>query len=294
MTPAQQRTTFIGFGLLTLGVAVNALLLQPSPTERQAGRAIVDAVQTKQEIDRRQRLALDRVATPADAASAAGGAVAQFTAKPAASKSEALKIAQAPPRVTAGSPHPTAITTTEPNAGRFARLKPDAAHTDRAGDTLPDAPDAEGNPEIIRAVQRELTNRNYGPLVADGVPGLVTRAAIMAFEHDSRLPLTGEATEKLLSRLLLGFSGASDPADEASAGRVRSAAAEVVMRTVQQSLAALGYQAGRIDGRAGDDTDRAIREFESDQGLPLTGRISAEVFGRLGRVVASAKPQPIR
>jgi peptidoglycan hydrolase-like protein with peptidoglycan-binding domain len=182
----------------------------------------------------------------------------------------------------------------EQGVRRFARLKPDAAKADAAGDTLPDAPEAEGDPETIRAVQRELTARNYGPLVPDGVPGLVTRAAIMAFEHDNRLPLTGEATEKLLARILLGASGGQTGNTEPAAGRVRSSQAEIVMRTVQSSLVALGYQVGRVDGRTGEDTERAIREFELDEGLKPTGRVSAEVFSRLGRVVASAKPQPVR
>jgi hypothetical protein len=35
-----------------------------------------------------------------------------------------------------------------------------------------------------------------------------------------------------------------------------------------------------------------FREFELDSGLKPTGRVSSEVFGRLGRVVAAAKPKP--
>ena len=37
--------------------------------------------------------------------------------------------------------------------------------------------------------------------------GLATRAAIMAFEHDHGLALTGEASEALLKRILLGAAG---------------------------------------------------------------------------------------
>ena len=180
----------------------------------------------------------------------------------------------------------------EQGARRFARLRPDAAQVNRPGDTLPDAPDAEGDPSTISAVQRELSTRGYGQLTPDGVPGLVTRAAIMAYEHDHQMPLKGEATATLLARIVLGSTGAAtaDP----SAGRIRSAQAEIVMRTVQQSLAALGYQVGKIDGRTGDDIGRALREFELDEGLKPTGRISAEVFTRLGRAVASARPKPIQ
>ncbi len=291
MTPAHQRMLFAGFGLMIVGVTVNVLLLQP---QQASNRAAIDPAQARIEADRRQKLALDKPA-PSQA-----GVKADL---------EAIKIADAskpddtrpaassgPPRATSGGPRPIAILPPlDQGQKRFARvLKPDAAQVDQPADTLPHAPEAEGDPETIRAVQRELSHRGYGPLNADGVPGLVTRAAIMAFEHDSRVAMTGEATEKVLAQLLLGASGATTQADEAAAGRVRSAQAEIVMRTVQQSLSALGYKVGKIDGRAGEDTERAIREFEGDEGLEPKGRVSAEVFSRLGRAIASARPQPVR
>ena len=282
MSPALQRYVFLVFAALIAGVAGNALFLQPVSQSTGAARP-ADPAQAKAETERRQRLALD--ANPASASKLAAG---EFEA----SKSDKLKPAVVPPRVITSGPRTVAAPPPEEGARRFARLTPNAALADRAGDTLPDAPEAEGDPDIIRAVQRELTGRGYGTLASDGVPGLVTRAAIMAFEHDNKLQLTGEATEKLLARILLG--GGADSTPDPAAGRVRSAQAEIVMRTVQQSLAALGYQVGRIDGRAGDDTERAIREFELDEHLKPTGRVSAEVFTRLGRVVANARPQPIR
>ncbi len=285
MTPALQRMLFSAFALLLAGVGVNLLVLQPSPA---TVRGAADPLQARAEAERSRRLALDPQST-AVAASA-------VPIEDAPHSDEGRRpVPNGPPRATSGGPHPIAIMPPlEQGPKRYTRFKPDAAQADMQGDTLPDAPDAEGDPNTIRAVQRELTGRGYGPLVADGVPGLITRAAIMAFEYDSRIPMNGEATEKILARLLLGGSGSAGQTVDPAAGRVRSAQAEIVMRTVQQSLAAIGYQVGRIDGRAGDDTERAIREFELDEGLAQTGRVSAEVFSRLGRAVASARPQPVR
>jgi peptidoglycan hydrolase-like protein with peptidoglycan-binding domain len=282
MSPLHLRYILGGFGLLIAGVTANVMLLQPSLPSGVSARAVVDA--NKAERERRQRLALDPVpAAPAVIASAAIGNGASERQQPVAA------------RVQPTSPLPGAASIPmEQGPRRFARLRPDAAQANRPGDKLPEAPDAEGDPETIKAVQRELNLRNYGPLTSDGVPGLVTRAAIMAFEHDHRMALTGEATERVLQRLLLGASGAPNEAVDPAAGRVRSPQAELVMRTVQQSLAALGYQVGRIDGKTGEDIARAIREFELDSGLKPTGRVSSEVFGRLGRVVAAAKPKPIQ
>ena len=106
----------------------------------------------------------------------------------------------------------------------------------------------------------------------------------MAFEYDHRLPLTGEATEKLLARLLLGISGAAGDATDPAAGRVRSAQAESVMRTVQQSLVTLGFGPLKIDGVIGEPTALEIRRFERHYGLPETGRISSPFVVRLAKL----------
>ena len=63
---------------------------------------------------------------------------------------------------------------------RIARFAPDTAMLDAP---LP-APQGEAGIETVRAIQRELKSRGYGPLAGDGVMGLATRAGIMAFEHD--------------------------------------------------------------------------------------------------------------
>jgi peptidoglycan hydrolase-like protein with peptidoglycan-binding domain len=140
-------------------------------------------------------------------------------------------------------------------------------------------PSGDGNVETIRAVQRELKARGYGPVTLDGVPGLATRAAIMAFEADNALPLTGEASETVLKRILLGVSAAG-PEDAAAMTPPSPRACEVI-RAVQNWLTQLGYQPGPADGGMSSDTVSAIRFFEMDKGLVPKGRISAELVTRL-------------
>jgi peptidoglycan hydrolase-like protein with peptidoglycan-binding domain len=156
-------------------------------------------------------------------------------------------------------------------------------------DGTPEPPQEDADAETVRAIQRELAARGYGALASDGVASLATRAAIMAFEHDQGLALTGVASERILKRILLGASAAIDPVSTAGAGKVRSAQAEEVVRTVQQWLAALDYRPGQVDGRLGADTVKAIRDFEVDNGLVPRGRISADLVARLGKAAAPAK-----
>jgi peptidoglycan hydrolase-like protein with peptidoglycan-binding domain len=141
-----------------------------------------------------------------------------------------------------------------------------------------EAPPDEADVEAVRSIQRELKRRGYGPLIADGIMRPAARAAVMAFEHEQRLPLTGEATQALLKHLVFGVS----PAVQTAEGpQVQSAHAAALVRDVQRLLAARGYRPGAIDGRLSAETVRAIRVFETDQGLESRGRISAEIVTRL-------------
>jgi peptidoglycan hydrolase-like protein with peptidoglycan-binding domain len=142
---------------------------------------------------------------------------------------------------------------------------------------LGDATDAASR-DTVRAIQRELKKRGSTAVPVDGSLRPVTRAAIMAFEHDSGLPLTGEANEDQLKRLLMG--AAAVPA-VGKAGEVRSPHAETIIKLVQRHLGERGYRPGATDGRLGASTVAAIRQFETDQGMRVTGRISSEVLGRL-------------
>ena len=258
MTPGQARVALLSFLLVTVGVAFNALFLQTKPAT--ATRAAADRAAVRPALDRGRK-----------------GAEASDTGLAALIGANA-----------------------EPRPLRIARFAPDTSKIDPA----PASPDQEADAETIRAIQRELKLRGYGPVAGDGTMGLATRAAIMAFEHDQGLALSGEASERLLRRMLLGavegptaagsgFTGSSGIA----AGKVRSAQAEQVIRAVQQWLAALGYQPGRADGRLGEDTVKAIRDFEMDKGLVPRGRVSAELVVRLSEAAApkseAAAPRPI-
>jgi peptidoglycan hydrolase-like protein with peptidoglycan-binding domain len=142
--------------------------------------------------------------------------------------------------------------------------------------------------EVVRAVQRELLARGYETGSADGMPGLITRASIMAYESDHDLPLTGVASDALLHSILLGASNGPRKGGT-RAGAEPGREAGQVIRTVQQSLASLGYRLGQPDGRLGEQTVRTIREFETDQGLAVSGRISGQLVARLARLAGQGR-----
>lgn len=141
--------------------------------------------------------------------------------------------------------------------------------------------------DVVRAVQRELAHRGYEPGPADGLVHPVTRAAVMAYEHDHGLPLTGQPTEALLKAILFGLPaapGAGSPQEPHPEARE-------IIRSVQDSLKSLGYPIKSADGRMGPETVRAIREFESRNGLTPSGRVSGALMLKLREALVRKQRQ---
>lgn len=157
--------------------------------------------------------------------------------------------------------------------------EPAAAERPEPTAALAAAPGGELDPDVVRAIQRELSHRGYEAGPADGLVHLVTRAAVMAYEHDHGLALSGEPSEDLLKAILFGLPAGTG----SSAPRTAQPQAQEIVRSVQQSLATLGYQISKIDGLMGEETARAIRAFEAQNRLTPSGRISGALLLELDK-----------
>jgi hypothetical protein len=65
--------------------------------------------------------------------------------------------------------------------------------------------------------------------------------------------------------------------DESSAAN-----ADSIVAAAQEKLSRLGYYRGEIDGRIGPATGRAIAQYQSKHGLPVTGYLTADTLEALG------------
>lgn len=133
--------------------------------------------------------------------------------------------------------------------------------------------------KTIAEVQAALATLGYRPGAADGSLPAQTRAAIMAYEYDHGLPLTARADDVQLARLL-GLSAPPGGGVE-SAGHPETDEARAVIAEVQRALASIGYEPGGADGTLTSATTRAIRNYEIDNRLPETGRVSGRLVGAL-------------
>lgn len=257
MSASMMRMLLAAFVLLSAGVAVNLLMMQPIRTSTPTLKLYAEHQPLK----------------PA----------AEATARPAPPSADPALPAPGAKRRTASSETRVAAIETRPTPTPAAPTA--RAETAVAGE--PAGRDVSFR-DITAAVQARLAARGYEAGQPDGVNGLVTRAAILAFEHDHGLAPTAEPSEALLRALEHG-PGTISAAAYAAAARDKRPRAEQVVKTVQQSLVALGYAIAKPNGRVAEDTERAIREFEMDQRLPVTGRISGAIVARLARLAGHGK-----
>jgi peptidoglycan hydrolase-like protein with peptidoglycan-binding domain len=162
-------------------------------------------------------------------------------------------------------------------------VAPRSTHTAALAPPLPvPAPEpASLRPDPVTAdMQRELARLGlYGGSV-DGLPGPLTRAAITDYQTAAGLKPTGVATPELVA-----WARRPPPAAPTRTAVVQPAPAVVpadeAYRRVQIALNQIGYGPIAVDGRPGSATADAVRRFQLDNGLALTGVPDEAVIRRL-------------
>jgi hypothetical protein len=120
---------------------------------------------------------------------------------------------------------------------------------------------------LLAALQRELGRHGYAGQLQAQANGL--RLAVLAYEFDNSLPLTGEPTEGLLKLVLFDLNQAprGSFADRAEAN-------PRLVIEIQKALLGLGFFRGALSGRMDLWTSEAVKDFERHRGLMLTGRLA--------------------
>lgn len=223
---------------------------------------------------------------------------------------EPVKVATVEPSAavveTASTPNPpTASITETPKAASAENLAPSDAQPQQPATAVVHQPIAPPAPRVppavpevlpppvplVKSIQRELTARGYAAARNDGVLSHDTRAAIIAYEFDENMPVTGEASESVLKALIFAkASGTPSKAKGASAGRFEQRGD--IVGAVQQTLVKYGYISGPADGQLDDRTRDGIRKFEEERGMKqpsghLTERLLLEMVIVTGRPLAA-------
>jgi peptidoglycan hydrolase-like protein with peptidoglycan-binding domain len=196
-------------------------------------------------------------------------------------------------------------------------------------ENLPPATNYHGpmSPQQIADLQWQLAVHGYDPGASDGTVGPRTEEAIQQYQADAGLPVDGQPSPSLLEHLQYtdppvlnrnrtqaqgqpSYGAPPEQPDNGDNGDMGDGYAQpeppptmppptigaapslmqVYTVTVQEELARRRYYSGPIDGVLGGQTRAAIRDFQEDNGLPVTGDVSLDLVNYLRLVTTAAAP----
>ena len=128
------------------------------------------------------------------------------------------------------------------------------------------------NREQVLELQTLLNGLGFDSGTPDGLFGSGTRRAVRGFQAANNLPADGFPTASLLNEVRARAGVAVEPTREPR-GLQRTG-----IRELQRLLNRMGYSAGGADGRIGERTREAIRDFERARGMPVRGRATDVVL----------------
>jgi peptidoglycan hydrolase-like protein with peptidoglycan-binding domain len=129
--------------------------------------------------------------------------------------------------------------------------------------------------QLVQAIQTSLNQRGYSAGPADGVFGPSTRRAILHYQTNANLPLTGEASRQLLTHL------ASSDVEPGAGGIYDGPVTTQLNKDIQVELNRLGYNVGTPDGNFNERTRQGVLAYQKEVGIQQTGEPSRHLLAQL-------------
>ena len=176
----------------------------------------------------------------------------------------ALALAVVPAACGGSSPSPTATVTV---TGSPANASPSPGTVDYTGMAT----------ENVIKLQRGLAAAGLYSGPVDGVYGPATEEAVK--QAQTKLGVTpdgiwGPATSKAYQAWVKQHGGGQQP--------------DAFVMQTQADLATLGYYHGKVDGYYGPATEAAVKAFQQNYGLPVTGKLDAATVNAISRAVTQS------
>lgn len=152
----------------------------------------------------------------------------------------------------------------------------------------------------LQNAQQQLRDDGYYKGAVDGVDGPATRSAIRRYQRDKNLKETGRLDRATKKDLGVSGHDADDRRREAASADRREGTADRIageadryqhgaiapsteaISAAQRRLHDKGFYKGNFDGRMGPETQAAIREYQRNSNLNVTGKLDQATLSRLG------------
>ncbi len=155
--------------------------------------------------------------------------------------------------------------------------------------------------ELTKELQMALADKKIYTGTIDGIYGSRTKTAIMTYQEQKKLKASGKVSVKLLSHILMsGKVVERVPVPEQQIAfqialpgnqkNIRSILeSKSLVSAIQAGLKNYGYDDIIIDGVMGNQTSNAIKRFELDYGLQITGEASKLLLKKLNDIGATGR-----
>jgi N-acetylmuramoyl-L-alanine amidase len=143
----------------------------------------------------------------------------------------------------------------------------------------------------VADVQRRLASLGHAPADKEltGVFGSETKIRVMAFQQERGLSVDGIVGDETWRQLVEASWRLGDRVLYLAAPHLRGDD----VRDLQDRLATLGFNSGRVDGIFGPQTEAGVREFQRNYGLPPDGIVAAQSVRALTGLPRMASDLPI-
>lgn len=172
-------------------------------------------------------------------------------------------------------PHPAPIFATRPPVGATVHPQSAAAVQSRM--------------RLVGDIQRALAHKGFYDGAVDGIWGAETDTAVRDFAQAAGLKIASQASADLLRAISASSvrAAAKPLAHNDPIARLLAPSTQVL--AIQRALSDFGYGQIKPTGVYGADTRAAIKKFERDRNLPVTGQISEPLV----RALAAMTGRPL-
>ena len=136
----------------------------------------------------------------------------------------------------------------------------------------------------VKKIETLLKKLGYSPGKVDGVENATLTKAIKKFQKDFKLKVTGKTSKTLIKSLEKRVKEAGSSTKTTTKKKTTSATkpkADANVKKVETLLKKLGYSPGRVDGIENATHTTAIRKFQKDNKLKVTGKVSKRLITSL-------------
>ncbi len=147
-----------------------------------------------------------------------------------------------------------------------------------------DLSEGSSGPQVL-SLQKALLAAGFDPQGLDGEFGPKTRAAVMAFQRSRGIQVDGVAGTETMGRLRSTDVGRSNGRSRTDALREGDFGNDVAK--LQTLLVKHGFYADDVDGSFGQQTRRAVVDFQRSKGVNADGVVRPELWSSLNGPVAT-------